>query len=113
MKRNVTRDTKIAGHSVRKGDKVVMWYTSGNHDEDVIEDAGRLLAERTNAANHLSFGFGIHRCVGSRVAELQLRIAWEEMLKCFRTVEVVGTPVRLRSHVLDGYTELPVRVLRS
>ncbi len=112
MKRNVVRDTKIDGYSLKEGDKVVMWYTSGNNDEDVIENGDTLLADRPNANNHLSFGFGIHRCVGSRVAELQLRIAWEEMLKRFRSIEVVGSPVRLRSHVLDGYLELPVRVKR-
>jgi cytochrome P450 len=112
MKRNVVRDTEIGGHSIKEGDKVVMWYTSGNHDEDTVENADCLLVNRDNAANHLSFGFGIHRCVGSRVAELQLRIAWEEILKRFRTIEVVGSPERLRSHVLDGYLKLPVLVQR-
>lgn len=93
------------GDGIPPDDKAaVKWYTSGNRDETVIE--------RPNASNHLSFGFGLHRCVGNRVGELQLRIAWEEILKRFQSVEVVGSPVRLRSHVLGGYTALPAQVKR-
>jgi len=112
MKRNVLRDTVIAGQEIKAGDKVVMWYTSGNRDEDVLEKPEELIADRPNASNHLSFGFGLHRCIGNRLGELQLRIAWEEILKRFQSVEVVGDPVRLHTHVLNGYSDLPVQVKR-
>ena len=78
-----------------------MWYVSGNRDEDVIEDADRFLIDRRNPHNHLSFGFGIHRCVGLRVAELQLRIIWEEILKRFDRIEVVGEP----KHVYSSFVK--------
>jgi len=110
MRRTATRDTELGGKQIKKGDKVVMWYVSGNRDESVIERAGEFLIDRKNARQHLSFGWGVHFCMGSRLAEMQLRIAWEEALKRFRMVEVVGEPVRVRSSFVKGYAELPVRV---
>ena len=83
---------------------------SGNRDEEVFNDADRLIIDRSNARHHVSFGYGIHRCMGNRLAEMQLRIVWEEILARFHTVEVVGEPVRLRSNLLKGYSELPVRL---
>lgn len=112
MKRTALRDTEIRGRRIAEGDKLVMWYMSGNRDEEVIERADELIIDRPRARNHLAFGFGVHRCVGNRLGELQLRIAWEEILRRFATVEVVGDPVRVRSNVLNGYAELPVRVRR-
>ena len=87
-----------------------MWYLSGNRDESVFERGEELIIDRANARNHLSFGFGIHRCMGNRVAELQLRVLWEEIMKRFDNVEVVGEPTRTFSSFVRGYTDLPVRL---
>jgi cytochrome P450 len=110
MRRTATRDTELGGKQIRAGDKVVMWYASGNRDEEVFEDADRLIIDRKNARQHVSFGYGIHRCMGNRLAEMQLRVVWEEILKRFHTVEVVGEPLRVRSNFVKGYAELPVRL---
>ena len=112
MKRTALEDTEIRGQKIAAGDKVVMWYVSGNRDDEVISKPDRLIVDRPRARNHLSFGFGVHRCVGNRLGELQLRIAWEEILKRFAKVEVVGDPVRVQSNVTMGYSDLPVRVKR-
>ena len=112
MKRTAVEDVEIRGQKIREGEKVVMWYVSGNRDEDMFERPNDLIADRPRARNHLSFGFGIHRCVGNRLGELQLRIAWEEILKRFRKVEVVGDPVRVFSNITTGYSDLPVQVTR-
>lgn len=112
MKRTALEDTVLRGQKISAGDKVVMWYVSGNRDDEVIENPERLIVDRPKARNHLSFGFGVHRCVGNRLGELQLRVAWEEILKRFSSVEVVGDPVRVQSNVTMGYSELPVRVKR-
>ena len=87
-----------------------MWYVSGNRDEDVIKNADQFKIDRESARHHLSFGFGIHRCMGNRLAEMQLRILWEEIMKRFSKIEVVGDAVRLRSSFVKGITELPVRI---
>lgn len=110
MRRTATQDTELGGKSIKKGEKVVMWYVSGNRDETVIDRANEFLIDRPHARQHLSFGWGVHFCVGSRLAEMQLRIAWEEILKRFRSVDVVGEPERVRSNFVKGYTKLPVRV---
>jgi cytochrome P450 len=110
MRRTATRDTELGGKQIKKGDKVVMWYVSGNRDESVIDRANEFLIDRPNAKQHLSFGWGVHFCMGSRLAEMQLRILWEEILTRFREVEVVGEPKRVRSNFVKGFTELPVRV---
>ena len=85
-----------------------MWYVSGNRDEDVIDRADEFLIDRDNARRHVSFGFGIHRCMGNRVAEMQLRILWEEILKRFEQVEVMAEPERVLSNFVLGYTDLQV-----
>ena len=87
-----------------------MWYLSGNRDDSAIDDAHRFIIDRARPRQHLSFGFGIHRCVGNRLAELQLRILWEEILKRFPVIEVVGEPVRVRSTFVRGFSQLPVRI---
>jgi cytochrome P450 len=110
MRRTATQDTELGGKKIRKGDKVAMWYVSGNRDESVIERANEFLIDRKDARQHLSFGLGIHFCMGSRLAEMQLRILWEEILTRFRSVEVVGKPVRVRSSFVKGFSALPVRV---
>lgn len=110
MRRTALKDTKLNGKKIQKGDKVIMWYVSGNRDEEVIERANEFVIDRKAARHHLSFGFGIHRCMGNRLAEMQLKIVWEEILKRFSKVEVVGEPVRTLSNFVKGYTHLPVRV---
>jgi cytochrome P450 len=110
MRRTATRDTELGGKQIKKGEKVVMWYVSANRDDTVIERANEFLIDRMNAKQHLSFGWGVHFCMGSRLAEMQLRILWEEILERFREVEVVGDPVRVRSNFVKGFTDLPVRV---
>ncbi|HEY1836626.1 MAG TPA: cytochrome P450 [Rhizomicrobium sp.] len=110
MRRNALRDVELNGKTIKKGDKVVMWYVSGNRDEEVIPNPNAYLIERTRARQHLSFGFGIHRCVGNRLAELQLKIIWEEILKRFSNIEVTGEPRRVFSSFVKGYETLPVRL---
>ena len=110
MRRTATTDVEIGGKTIRKGDKVVMWYVSGNRDETAIEDADRFVIDRPRPRHHVSFGFGVHRCVGNRLAEMQLRVVWEEMLKRFERIEVVGEPRRLKSNFVKGYEALPVRI---
>ena len=101
---------EIGGKPIREGDKVVMWYLSGNRDEEAIERPNEFIIDRARPRTHLSFGFGIHRCVGMRLAELQLRIVWEEMLKRFDRIEVVGEPKRVYSSFVRGIESLPVRI---
>jgi cytochrome P450 len=110
MRRTAVADIEVGGKLIRKGDKVAMWYLSGNRDETAIEHPDRFIIDRKRPRQHLSFGFGIHRCVGNRLAELQLRILWEEILQRFRTIEVVGAPVRVRSTFVRGFSSLPVRI---
>jgi cytochrome P450 len=113
MRRTALQDYELGGKQIKKGDKVVMWYVSGNRDSEEIEDADRFIVDRANPRHHLSFGFGIHRCVGNRLAELQLRVLWEEVLKRWPNpgqIEVVGEPQRVYSPLIRGYEELPVRI---
>ncbi len=112
MRRTATQDLELGGKSVKEGDKVLMWYVSGNRDSESIENADQFLIDRKRARHHLSFGFGIHRCMGNRLAEMQLRVLWEEILTRFHTVEVVGKPVTVHSNFVKGYSELPV-ILRA
>jgi cytochrome P450 len=110
MRRTALRDVEFWGRRIAKGDRVVMWYVSGNRDERVFDDPDRLIIDRDNARRHVAFGFGIHRCMGNRVAEMQLRILWEEILKRFSWVEVVGEPQLVQSNFVLGYERLPVRL---
>ena len=110
MRRTAKRDVEFRGKQIRKGDKVVMWYISGNRDETAIERPDDFIIDRANPRHHISFGFGIHRCMGNRLAEMQLRILWEEILERFHSVKVVGEPVRVKSNFVRGYKTLPVQV---
>ncbi len=110
MRRNALSDIEFEGKQIGAGDKVIMWYVSGNRDETVIDEPEKFIIDRDRARHHLSFGFGIHRCMGNRVAEMQLRILWEEILARFDHVEVVGEPVRVMSNFVQGYESLPVRI---
>ena len=111
MRRTAMRDVELGGKTFKKGDRVVMWYVSGNRDVSVIPDADRFIIDRERPRQHVAFGFGIHRCVGNRLAEMQLKVVWEEILKRFERIEVVGAPRRLRSNFVKGYEALPVRIV--
>jgi cytochrome P450 len=110
MRRTALEDIEFKGKQIKKGDKVVMWYVSGNRDEDVIDNPYDFIIDRKRPRTHVSFGFGIHRCVGLRLAELQLKIIWEEILKRYDTIDVVDEPVRVYSSFIKGYDQLPVRI---
>ena len=110
MRRTALTDAELGGKQIRAGDKVVMWYLSGNRDETAIDTPDAFIIDRPRARQHLSFGFGIHRCVGNRLAELQLRILWEEILARFKRIEVMEEPVRIRSNFVRGYSRMMVRV---
>ena len=110
MRRTATRDAELAGKAIAKGDKVVMWYVSANRDDAVFERPDEFRIDRANARQHLAFGIGVHFCMGSRLAEMQLRVTWEETLARFREVELAGPPRRVRSNFVKGYSHLPVRV---
>ncbi len=109
MRRTALEDVEMRGKTIRKGDQVAMWYISANRDEEYWdEDPNLLIMDRKQAKDHISFGFGVHRCYGNRVAELQLRILWEEILKRFEHIEVIDEPSRTSSAFVHGYTWLPV-----
>jgi cytochrome P450 len=108
MRRTAKVDTELDGQMIKAGDKVIMWYISGNRDERAFDNPNDYLIERPDVRKHLSFGFGIHRCMGNRLAELQLHILWEEILQRFERVEVVGEVQRSLSTFVHGYTSLPV-----
>ena len=110
MRRTVEEDTEIDGHHMKKGDKVVMWYLSANRDESVFEDGEAIRVDRANARRHLSFGYGIHRCVGARVAELQLVTLLEEMAKRRLRANVIGEPERVAACFVHGYKSLQVEL---
>ncbi|MCW5703823.1 MAG: cytochrome P450 [Bradyrhizobium sp.] len=110
MRRTALQDIELGGKKIRKGDKVVMWYVSGNRDEEVIERPYDFIIDRARPRTHISFGFGIHRCVGMRLAELQLKIIWEEIFKRFDRIELVEEPKRVNSSFVKGYETLPVRI---
>ena len=113
MRRTATRDCELGDKQIQKHDQLLMWYASGNRDEDVFENADTLDIERPNAVTHLSFGHGTHFCMGSRLAELQLRVLWEEILERFERIEVQEEPSRTLSSFVRGYTYLPVKLTRK
>jgi cytochrome P450 len=110
MRRTALRDAELNGKAIREGDKVIMWYLSGNRDDTAIERANDFIIDRARPRQHLSFGFGIHRCVGNRLAEMQLKIRWEEILQRFAVIEVLGEPKRILSNFVRGYSDMRVRI---
>ena len=110
MGRTATEDVDLHGQRIHAGDRVMMWYLSGNRDPDVIPDPESFIIDRPNARHHLAFGFGIHRCLGNRLAEMQLRILWEEILKRFPVIELDGEPERISSCLFHGFSRMPVRI---
>ena len=111
MRRTARNDVELAGRRIARGDKVVMWYISGNRDEDKIERADEFIIDRAKPRQHLAFGAGIHRCVGDRLAEQQIRILWEEVLQRDLRFEITGPPKRLYSNFIRGIRSLPVRII--
>ena len=112
MRRTARADVELAGRSIAKGDKVVMWYISGNRDESKIDRADEFIIDRAKPRQHLAFGAGIHRCVGDRLAEQQIRILWEEILQRDLRFEITGPPQRLYSNFIRGIRSLPVRIVK-
>jgi cytochrome P450 len=108
MRRTAMSDFELGGKTIKKGDKVIMWYVSGNRDDEVIENPNAYIIDRERPRQHLSFGFGIHRCVGNRLAELQLRILWEEIIQRFPEIKVIGEPERVHSNFVKGYEAMQV-----
>ena len=110
MRRTAVADTELGGQQIKEGDKVVMWYVSGNRDDEVIERPDEFIIDRKRARQHMSFGFGVHRCVGNRLAELQLQILWEEIMNRYPVIEVMDEPTRIYSNFIHGISSLPVRI---
>jgi cytochrome P450 len=110
MRRTALRDYTLGGQQIKKGEKVIMWYLSGNHDESIFENADQLIIDRPNARAHVAFGFGVHRCMGNRLAEMQLRVLWEEIMQRFHMVEVVEDVTRLPNNFIRGIKDVPVRL---
>ena len=108
MRRTAVEDVELGGKLIKKGDQVAMWYVSGNRDEEFWDRPNDYIIDRSNARRHLSFGFGIHRCVGNRLGELQLQILWEELMKRFEHIEVLDEPSRTSGGFVKGYTWMPV-----
>ncbi len=113
MARTANEDTELGGKTIKKGDRVCMWYISGNRDDEAIPHADQFLIDRERVRQHTAFGYGIHRCVGNRLAEMQLRVIWEEIMKRFPKVEVTGEPIGLASSFIHGIRELPVTIRAS
>jgi cytochrome P450 len=112
MRRTATRDVELAGKTIRKGEKLAMWYASGNRDDTVIDDPNSYIVDRRNPRHHLSFGFGIHRCVGNRLAELQLKILWEEIMTRFPEIQVVEEAKRVPSAFVRGFASMQTVIPR-
>jgi len=110
MRRTALQDVMLGDKQIKEGDKVVMWYLAGNRDESIFPDADRMIIDRPNARQHVAFGFGVHRCMGNRLAEMQLKILWEEIVQRFHTVEVVDDIVRLPNNFIRGIADVPVRL---
>jgi len=113
MRRTATRDCELGGKQIKKDDQLLMWYLSANRDATVFDNADAIDIQRENVDQHLSFGYGIHRCMGLRLAEMQLRILWEEILERFERIEVQAEPSRTLSSFVHGYISLPVTVTRK
>jgi len=110
MRRTALADHEVGGKTIRKGDRVAMWYVSGNRDDAIFEDPNAFRIDRKNARQHMAFGFGIHRCVGNRLADLQLKILWEEIMQRFPRIEVLEEPERVPNPFVKGYTSMMVEI---
>jgi len=110
MRRTAVQDFTMHEQTIRKGDMVIMWYLSGNRDPRAIEQPDEFIIDRQRPREHLSFGYGVHSCLGNRLAEMQLRVLWQEILKRYPNIEVVGEPVRASSTVFHAIQSLPVHI---
>ena len=110
MRRTALEDTELFGHQIKKRDKLALWYVSANRDESIFPDGDRIIVDRDNARRHLSFGYGIHRCVGARVAEMQLTALIAEMQRRRLRVNVVGEPERVHACFVHGYRHMNVQL---
>lgn len=110
MRRTCREDFELSGKTIKAGDKVIMWYVSANRDDAKFDDPYEFIVDRKNARSHMSFGFGVHRCMGNHVAEMQLRILWEEIMARFPKIEVVGEPERVSSNFVMGFSKMMVRI---
>jgi cytochrome P450 len=111
FRRTATQDTELGGQEIKAGDKVAMYYTSANRDDEVFADAPRFDVRRSPNP-HLSFGIGAHFCLGAHLARLEAKIFFEELLSTFRTIELTGEPVKIRSNLNNGFKRMPVRLTR-
>lgn len=112
MRRTARRDTELGGLLVPRGSRVVMWYCSANRDEAYFADGDAFRIERPNLRRHAGYGFGIHRCFGSHVAELELRLLWQAICERYDRIEVITPPVLRASNFASGYPRLIVRARR-
>jgi cytochrome P450 len=108
FRRTATRDTELHGVALKENDKVVVYYTSANRDEDVFPDPFAFDVVRT-PNEHLAFGVGQHVCLGSSLARLEIRVMFEELLRRLPDVELAGPVRRLRSNFINGFKSIPVR----
>lgn len=112
MRRTAKSDVDFHGHSIKKGDKVILWYVSANRDEDEIETPGRFNINRKDHDHHLAFGHGPHRCIGKNIALLELKLFWAEMARRKLKVRTLGPPERVKSCIVNGYSSLMVQLER-
>ena len=108
FRRTATRDTELRGVKIKENDKVCVYYTSANRDEDVFPDGDRFDVGRT-PNEHLAFGVGQHFCLGTSLARLEIRAMFEELLRRLPDIELAGGVRRLRSNFINGYKQIPVR----
>tara|TARA_B100001250_G_scaffold246494_1_gene211906 strand:- start:1231 stop:2004 length:774 start_codon:yes stop_codon:yes gene_type:complete len=109
MRRTATQDYLLRDQLIRQGDMVIMWYLSGNRDPEAITDPDEFIIDRKRPREHLSFGFGLHRCLGNRLAEMQLRVLWEEILNRCPRIKVTGEIVRASSPLFRAIQAMPVK----
>ena len=105
QRRTVTQDTELSGKKLKKGDKVILWFKSGNYDEEAFPNPGEFNITRDNVRRHIAFGFGIHRCFGARLGELQVSILLEEILKMGLTIKTVSPAVRSDTCMINGFEQ--------
>jgi cytochrome P450 len=112
MRRTATEDIEFRGKKIKKGDKIILWYASGNLDADEIQQPDHFIVNRKKYDHHLAFGTGVHRCIGKNIAILQMRLLWEELIKRGLIINVLAPPVRIRSNIVNGYSSLLVELRR-
>lgn len=112
MRRTAVRDVELAGKRIKARDRVVLWFAAGNRDPARFERPHVIDITRANASKHMAFGYGVHRCLGLRLAEMQMRVLWEELFDRYERIELVGPPEHVRSTFIKGYSRIPVKLHR-